>query len=64
MRWISVRTRQPPLFQPVLLCREGKVESGMRTGEGEWKIYGERVRSVTHWMALPSPPRSIREGSP
>lgn len=62
-RWISVEERLPGVGEPVLVCRrhEGnklKVEQGNRQVNGCWKVYGTNVKSVTHWMPLPEPPKA------
>lgn len=59
--WISVRERLPEPFTPVIVYRRGKsggpmVEQGCYTVNGWWKVYSSRIKSVTHWMPLPSPP--------
>ena len=60
--WIPVTERLPEAMQPVLICRPYdqdtvKVEQGFREPGNWWKVYGTRVRSVTHWMPLPEPPK-------
>ena len=61
-RWISIEERLPESFRPVIVCRnyakgERKIEQGMLTVNGWWKVYGTNTKSVTHWMPLPEPPK-------
>lgn len=60
--WISVEDRMPEIFRPVIVCREkgkGKyvVEQGCKDVGDWWKVYGTRIKTVTHWMPLPEPPK-------
>lgn len=56
--WILVTERLPEEHQPVLFCRKGgNVDAGCRIESGWWKSYGIKVKSVTHWMPLPEPPK-------
>ena len=66
VRWIPVEERLPKLFQPVIVCRNGKdgkpmVEAGSMDHNGWWKVYGTRTKTVTHWMPLPEPPKEGKE---
>lgn len=60
--WISTKDRLPKPFQGVIIAREyevGKpmrVEAGMLTTGGWWKVYGTNVKKVAYWMPLPEPP--------
>lgn len=57
MTRIPVSDRLPDPYTPVILCRPGgKVEAGVYSPDGWWKIYGTRTKSVTHWMPMPEPP--------
>lgn len=62
-KWISVKDQLPKVFQSVIVCRKKSdgstvVEPGMKElRENEWKVYGTRCKSVTHWMPLPAPPK-------
>lgn len=57
MEWISVKDKLPELFVDVIVCRRGSaVESGLRLTDGWWKVFGTRVKDVTHWMPMPDPP--------
>ena len=57
MEWISVNDKLPELYTDVIVCRRGTVvESGRRVNDGWWKVFGVRVKDVTHWMPLPDPP--------
>lgn len=63
-KWISVEDRLPDRFKPVVVCREyekgmPKVEQGYRDDGNWWKVFGCRVKSVTHWMPFPEPPESV-----
>lgn len=65
-RWISTKEALPPVFEPVLLCRryrDGRttVEAGTRDVGGWWKVYGHKVKTVTHWMSMPAPPEEGEE---
>lgn len=60
--WISTKEQLPDPFTQVLICRKNAkgayiVEQGHREINGWWKVYGTRTKSVTHWVALPSPPK-------
>lgn len=62
--WISVKDRLPDRFQPVIICRDGPkgttiVEEGFRDVGDWWKVYGTRVKKVTHWMPMPEPPQEV-----
>ena len=59
--WISVAERLPDAFESVIVSRKntsGKivVEAGCYDVNGWWRVYGTRVKSVTHWQPLPEPP--------
>ena len=57
VKWIPVSERMPERFQPVIICRNGgKVETGWRDVNDWWRVYGTRVKTVTHWMPLPEAP--------
>ena len=57
-KWISTEDRLPERFQPVIICRKnGEVGHGHRDFNGWWKVYGTRVKAVTHWMPWPEPPK-------
>lgn len=65
-KWISVADKLPETFKPVIVCREykkgtPKVEQGYRDVNGWWKVFGCRVKSVSHWMPLPEPPEEERK---
>ena len=59
-RWIPVTERMPEPFQPVIVCHEnGKGEHVVEIGfkrEDFWRVWGSRLKNVTHWMPLPEPP--------
>lgn len=63
--WISVDKALPKANVPVILCRPERgsgviVQSGTYTGvNGWWRVYGTRVKQVTHWMPLPRPPKEV-----
>ena len=66
MKWISVKDRLPELFADVIVCRRGSaVGPGRRITDGWWKVFGTRVKDVTHWMPMPDPPAIAlyKEGS-
>lgn len=56
-KWIPVSEQLPERFQPVIICRKGgKVETGWRDVNDWWRVYGTRVKTVTHWMPMPEAP--------
>lgn len=62
MEWIRVADGLPKAFVSVIVCRPGKrgvpiVEAGQLDVGGWWRVYGTRVKSVTHWMPMPAPPK-------
>lgn len=64
--WISTKEALPPAFEPVLLVRKYRdgrtiVEAGTRDVNGWWKVYGHKVKTVTHWMPMPAPPEEGEE---
>ena len=60
--WISTKDRLPKPYQGVIVARvyePGKplrVEAGMLTDKGWWKVYGTNCKKVSYWMPLPEPP--------
>lgn len=56
--WIDTYDMLPEAGKPVLVAREGgKVEQGIYLDvNGWWKVYGTKVKRVSHWMPLPLPP--------
>lgn len=63
--WIPVTERLPDRFHPVLVCREKQkgvaiVEQGYKDVGDWWKVYGTRIKSVTHWRELPDPPKEAK----
>lgn len=61
-RWIPVTERLPEVLRWVIVCREAdagvrKVEQGMYTGNGWWKVYGTNVKRIICWMPMPEPPK-------
>ena len=55
--WIPTAERLPERFEKVILCRgDGTVEAGCRDVLDWWKVYGTRIKKVTHWMPMPQPP--------
>lgn len=60
--WISVKDRLPKKYVPVIVARiyekdkPLKVEAGMFTENGWWKVYGTNVKRVSYWMPMPEPP--------
>ena len=57
-RWIPVTERLPEGMKPVIVCRSGeRVQHGYKDVGDWWKVYGTRVKKVTHWMPLPEPPK-------
>lgn len=61
MEWIRATDGLPKAYVPVIVCRLGKsgapiVETGQLDVGGWWRVYGTRVKSVTHWMTMPEPP--------
>ena len=58
--WRPVTPKEPPLYEPVILCRirDGKLvsEAGTRDRDGWWKVYGTRVKKILCWQPMPTPP--------
>lgn len=60
--WIRTEERPPDPLRPVIVARiyeKGKplkVEQGMLTVNGWWKVYGTNVKKVSYWMPMPQPP--------
>ena len=58
--WRPVTPKEPPLYEPVILCRirDGKLvsEAGTRERDGWWKVYGTRVKKILCWQPMPTPP--------
>ena len=60
--WISTKERLPEPYTPVIVARVYekdkplKIEQGMLTVNGWWKVYGTNVKRVLYWMPLPEPP--------
>ena len=60
--WISTKDRLPESHEPVIVARPYepgeplKVEQGMLTVNGWWKVYGTNVKKVSYWMPMPAPP--------
>ena len=64
MEWISVKKRLPERYTPVIVFRKDKdgkpaVEQGCRDMNDWWRVYGTRVKSVTHWMPMPEGPMEV-----
>lgn len=62
--WVSVEDRLPPYGKSVIVCQPYSkgtvmVEQGSRYVNGWWRVYGTRVKRVTHWMPLPEPPEGM-----
>lgn len=62
MEWICVTDGLPKAYVSVIVCRPGKsgapiVEADQLDVGGWWRVYGTRVKSVTHWMPMPAPPK-------
>ena len=60
--WIPCERELPAPFEPVLVCREdaqggGVIDLGYWNDQRGWKVYGVRLRRITHWMPLPKPPK-------
>lgn len=61
-KWIPVAEQIPKPYEGVIVAREKekgkplKVEQGMLTEGGWWKVYGTNVRRISYWMPLPEPP--------
>ena len=63
--WISVKDRLPAVGTPVIVCRpyakgERKVEQGCKDIGDWWRVYGTRVKTVTHWMPFAEPPEEVK----
>ena len=62
--WIPTEYELPKPHTPVLVARVYeagrplKVEQGMLTEGGWWKVYGTNVRRVGYWMPMPEPPEA------
>ena len=61
-KWIPVAEQIPKPYEGVIIAREKekgkplKVEQGMLTEGGWWKVYGANVKRISYWMPLPEPP--------
>ena len=61
-RWIPVAEELPPIGERVIVARVYdprvplRVEQGVLTGCGWWKVYGANVKRVLFWMPMPEPP--------
>lgn len=61
-RWISVKEKLPEGGKRVIVARKnGKVEQGYKDVGDWWCVYGTRVKTITHWMPLPSSPNERSE---
>ena len=62
-RWISVKEKLPEGGERVIVARkDGKVEQGYKNVGNWWRVYGTRVKTITHWMPMPSGPDEGSEG--
>lgn len=63
-KWTSTEDQLPKPYQGVIVARlyeAGKplrVEAGMLTTYGWWKVYGTNCKKVSYWMPLPEPPET------
>ena len=60
-RWRDPVNDPPKSFTPVIVAREYrrgelKVEEGMLTMNGWWKVYGTNVRRIIAWTPMPEAP--------
>lgn len=59
--WVSVKDRLPEEGQVVIACGKKSATSGMYQGIGTkpeyWWWRGKTIKTVTHWMPLPDPPK-------
>lgn len=61
--WISTKDRLPKPYERVIVARvydvNGplRVEAGMLTEGGWWKVFGTNVKKIAYWMPLPEPPK-------
>ena len=62
-KWIPAAEQIPKPYERVIVAREFepgkplKVEQGMLTEGGWWKVYGTNVKRISYWMPLPEPPK-------
>lgn len=60
--WKNPEAELPNMYIPVLVAREKvpgeplKVEQGMLTPNGWWKVYGTNCKRIVAWMPMPEPP--------
>ena len=61
-KWIPATEQIPKPYERVIVAREYepgkplKVEQGMLTEGGWWKVYGTNVKRISYWMQLPEAP--------
>lgn len=65
MKWISVHHQMPTPYQPVLVFYSSgfqRVSWCIEPMRGILQWYNQsRASEVTHWMALPDPPKDLEE---
>jgi len=59
-KWISVKDRLPERVQLVLCWNGGTFSTAILNENGE-DVFN-RMWGITHWMPLPEPPKSEKEG--
>jgi hypothetical protein len=58
--WMAVNLGVPSNERPVLVYCVGNVSIGHYFCNGNiWRIDGEYVKDVTHWMEMPEPPEPV-----
>ena len=61
-KWIPAVEQIPKPYERVIVAREYepehplKVEQGMLTEGGWWKVYGTNVKRISYWMPMPEAP--------
>ena len=61
-KWIPAAEQIPKPYERVIVAREYepgqplKVEQGMLTEGGWWKVYGTNVKRISYWMPMPEAP--------
>lgn len=60
--WIPVAERLPERNYNCLVCDDGVVLEGYMNLVGGWyDLIGDKLKYVTHWMPLPTPPKDGAE---
>ena len=62
-KWIPVTDKLPQKCRFYLVTDFGEVEEAYYDSDGFWfSPHGDKLKSVTHWMPLPEPPKEETDG--